>query len=91
MKAVSSIQVDNDRVLVTEWRFAPGAETGFHVHARDYVVVPLVTGTLRLEEPDGARDVRLQAGASYARSSGVAHNVLNVNDYEFRFVEVELK
>lgn len=91
MKAVPAIQVDDDRVLVTDWRFAPGAETGHHVHAHDYVVVPLVTGTLRLEEPGGVRDVHLQAGGSYARKAGVAHNVINVNEYEFRFVEIELK
>jgi beta-alanine degradation protein BauB len=91
MKAVPSIQVDNERVLVTRWQFAPGAETGHHVHTRDYVVVPLATGILRLEEPDGIRDVNLQAGVSYARLAGVAHNVINVNDYEFSFVEIELK
>jgi len=91
MKATSHIQVDTDRVIVTEWRFAPGAETGHHVHAHDYVVVPLTTGKLRLEEPEGARDVELQAGASYARPKGVAHNVINANPFEFRFVEIELK
>jgi quercetin dioxygenase-like cupin family protein len=91
MKAVPSIQVDDERVRVTEWRFAPGAETGHHVHAHDYVVVPLVTGTLRLEESGGTRDAHLQAGASYARDAGVEHNVINVNPYEFRFVEIELK
>jgi len=91
MNATSSIQVDNDRVVVTEWRFAPGAHTGHHVHAFDYVVVPLTTGTLRLVEPTGERDVQLQAGVSYSRKAGVAHNVVNVNDHEFRFVEIELK
>ena len=91
MNATSSIQVDNDRVIVTEWRFAPGADTGHHVHALDYVVVPLTTGTLRLIEPTGVRDVQLQAGRSYSRLAGVAHNVVNVNDHEFRFVEIELK
>lgn len=91
MNATAHLQVDNDRVIVTEWRFAPGADTGHHVHAFDYVVVPLTTGTLRLVEPDGTRDVSLQAGVSYARMAGVAHNVINVNDYEFRFIEIELK
>lgn len=91
MRAIPSVQVDNDRVVVTEWRFAPGADTGHHVHARDYVVVPLSSGTLRLIEPAGVRDVQLQAGVSYARQAGVAHNVLNVNEHEFRFVEIELK
>lgn len=91
MQAVGTTQVDNDRVVVTEWRFAPGAETGDHVHAHDYVVVPLTAGWLRLVEPGGTRDVRLDVGASYARPAGVAHNVININDHEFAFVEVELR
>lgn len=91
MKAVPTVQVDNARIIVTEWRFAPGAETGAHVHAHDYVVVPLTSGVLRLEEPDGVREVQLQAGASYARSAGVAHNVINASGHEFSFVEIELR
>jgi quercetin dioxygenase-like cupin family protein len=90
VRATSVLQVQNDRVIVTEWRFEPGAETGDHVHAHDYVVVPLTSGTLRLVEPQGTRDAHLEAGASYARPAGVAHNVINANAYEFRFVEVEL-
>jgi beta-alanine degradation protein BauB len=90
VKATSISQIQNDRVIVTEWRFAPGAETGHHVHGHDYVVVPLTSGTLKLEEPTGTRSVRLEAGASYARPAGVAHNVINDNPHEFRFVEVEL-
>ena len=91
MNAVPTVQVDNERVIVTRWTFAPGADTGDHVHAHDYVVVPLTTGTLRLVEPGGTRDVQLTAGGTYARPAGVAHNVINVNDFEFSFVEIELK
>jgi beta-alanine degradation protein BauB len=90
VQATSTVQVQNDRVIVTEWRFAPGAATGFHVHAHDYVVVPLTSGTLRLEEPTGVREVHLVVGGSYARTAGVAHNVINSNPHEFRFVEIEL-
>lgn len=91
MKAIPTVQIENERVIVTEWRFAPGAETGHHVHAHDYVVVPLTTGKLRLVEPTGTRDVELKAGVSYTRLTGVAHNVVNINAYEFSFIEVELK
>jgi quercetin dioxygenase-like cupin family protein len=91
MQATAHLQVDNDRVIVTEWRFAPGAETGHHVHGHDYVVVPLTTGILRLVEPTGTRDVQLTAGVSYARQAGVAHNVINANDYPFSFIEIEVK
>ena len=42
--AVATVQLDNERVRVTEWRFAPGAATGWHRHEHDYVVVPMTTG-----------------------------------------------
>jgi quercetin dioxygenase-like cupin family protein len=90
-QAVATIQVDNPRVRVTEWRFAPGAETGWHRHAFDYVVVPQTTGKLRLESKEGVSLADLHAGQSYFRTVGVEHNVINANDYEFIFVEVELK
>ena len=89
--ATSILQVENARVIVTEWRFSPGAETGHHVHAYDYVVVPLTRGTLRLVSASGVTEALLENGVSYARKAGVAHNVINVNDYEFRFIEIELK
>lgn len=91
MHASPTVQVDNDRVIVTEWRFAPGADTGHHVHTHDYVVVPPTTGTLRLVEPGGTREVQLKAGVSYARMTGVAHNVINANDHDFSVIEIELK
>ena len=47
-QAVPTVQIDNDRTRVTEWRFAPGAATGFHRHEYDYVIVPGTTGKLKL-------------------------------------------
>lgn len=91
MHAIPTLQIENEHVIVTRWTFAPGADTGHHVHAYDYVVVPLTTGKLRLVEPTGIRDVELTAGNSYARLTGVAHNVININEFEFSFVEIELK
>lgn len=90
VKATAHVQIENHRVRVTEWRFEPGAETGHHVHEHDYVVVPLTSGALRLEEHGGTRTTQLLTGVAYAREKGVAHNVINANDYEFRFLEVEL-
>ena len=87
-----TVQIDNERVRVVEWRFAPGAATGWHTHAFDYVVVPMTTGRLLLEEPGGAsRRAHLTAGISYTRPAGVEHDVINDNDSEFVFVEIEMK
>jgi beta-alanine degradation protein BauB len=91
-QAVPTVQVDNERVRVTEWRFAPGAETGEHVHQMDYVVVPLGDGRLKLVSPAGEESFAdLKRGVSYARKAGVHHNVINANDFEYAFVEIELK
>jgi quercetin dioxygenase-like cupin family protein len=90
--AIPTVQIDNARLRVTEWRFAPGAATGWHRHAHDYVVVPITTGQLLLEEPGGAsRHADLIAGVSYSRETGVEHDVINDNDTEFVFIEIELK
>jgi quercetin dioxygenase-like cupin family protein len=90
VRATAHVQVENEWVRVTEWRFAPGAETGHHVHAHDYVVVPLTTGKLRLEEGATTNEAQLTSGVAYARKKGVAHNVINPNAFEFRFLEIEI-
>lgn len=90
-QAVPTLQLENARVKVTEWRFAPGAETGWHRHGMDYVVVPITTGKLLLETKQGDVHADLKTGVSYSRNEGVEHNVINANDYEFAFIEIELK
>ncbi len=89
--AVPTVQIDNNQVKVTEWRFPPGGETGRHSHAMYYVVVPQTTGPLLLETADGPVTSQLTAGVSYARPVGVEHNVINPGTAEFVFVEIELK
>lgn len=91
-QAKPTAMIQNDKTVTTEWRFAPGAETGWHRHGMDYVVVPMTTGTLMLEEPGGGtKHAQLTAGVPYFKSEGVEHNVVNANDYEFVFIEIELK
>ena len=70
---------------------APGAETGWHRHGHDYVVVPQTNGVLLLETPEGQRQAPLVAGQSYYRDAGVEHNVINGSDHEVVFVEIEAR
>ena len=59
LRAVPTVKIDNERLRVTEWRFAPGAATGFHRHEYDYTVVPMTTGSLAITGPAGVEhDVR---------------------------------
>ena len=86
-----TVQIDDAVVRVTEWRFAPGAATGWHRHEYRYVVVPMTTGTLTIIGADGAATAELITGRSYTRPAGVEHDVRNANPFEFVFVEIEIK
>jgi beta-alanine degradation protein BauB len=91
-QAKPTVLIDNERAIATEWRFPPGGETGWHRHGHDYIVVPMTTGQLMLEEPGGiTRTADLTTGKPYARNEGVEHNVVNANAFEFVFIEIEMK
>ncbi len=90
--AVSTVMIENRRVKVTEWRFGQrGDNTGWHRHAHDYIVIPLFDGVLEIDLGNGQRTTAsLQNGVPYYRDLGVEHDVINGNDFECAFVEVEL-
>ncbi|WP_217353853.1 cupin domain-containing protein [Ruegeria arenilitoris] len=91
-QAIATVMIDDDRVRVTRFDFAPGAETGWHRHAMDYVITAVTDCHMRLEQPDGtAKDVIVPAGTAYRRDEGVEHNVINAGTEPMSFVEVELK
>jgi quercetin dioxygenase-like cupin family protein len=90
--ARATVQHDDEKVRVTRWDFAPGQSTGHHVHEHDYVVVPVTDGRIDAIAPDGTRTPsQLRAGASYARSAGTEHEVVNAGTSVLSFVEIEVK
>ena len=89
--AKSTVFIDNERVIVTEWRFKKGDNTGWHRHAHDYVIVPLMDGRLKLVTRDGENFAEMKKGVPYFRQEGVEHDVINATDGEYAFIEVELK
>ncbi len=89
--AKATVFIENDKVIVTEWRFAPGANTGWHRHGHDYVVVPLMDGKVKLETKDGTSFADMKKGVPYFRTVGVEHDVINANAGEYAFIEIELK
>ena len=89
-KATPVAHLADDRFTVTEWRFSPGAETGWHVHGHDYVIVPLTDGKLALDLPGGQKaEATLTHGVPYSRRAGVEHNVINAGSAPLSFLEVE--
>lgn len=84
--------VDDSRVRVTRFEFAPGAETGWHKHEMDYVITAITDCRMKLLEPGGEiREVLVPAGSAYRRDKGVEHNVVNNGTAAMAFVEIELK
>lgn len=90
--AVATVQQDDAKVRVTQWRFAPGTETKGHIHEFDYVVVPITNGRLTVETPDAMTNyLTISAGQSYSKPAGTEHNVANDTDHDIVFVEIEFK
>jgi quercetin dioxygenase-like cupin family protein len=90
-QASSQPLLENERVRVTRWSFAPGEATGWHRHELDYVIVPVTGGTLLIDDGAAETEVELTAGSPYFRPEGVEHDVANGGDGPVVFVEVELK
>jgi beta-alanine degradation protein BauB len=88
----ATVMVDDDLIRTTRFDFAPGAETGWHRHRHDYVIVAVTDCHMLLEEPGGAmRRVLVPGGTAYRRAEGVEHNVVNDGAAVMSFVEVEVK
>ena len=64
--AKAIVHIDNEKVIVTEYRFAPGAKTGTSFG-------------------------EMKKGVPYFRNEGVEHDVINANDTDYAFIEIELK
>ena len=88
--AIGTPLIDNKRTKVTEWSFSvKGDNTGWHKHDNDYVVIPLFTGDLCIFDGDKKSISSLSQGVPYFRERGVAHDVINANDFPCKFIEVE--
>lgn len=91
LPAIPTVQVDDDRVRVTEWRIPRGGATGWHRHEMAYVVVPIEGGRLRIATDNGDVTAEMVTGQAYSRPLGVQHDVINDDDHDIVFIEVEVK
>ncbi|HUH85427.1 MAG TPA: cupin domain-containing protein [Stellaceae bacterium] len=91
MEAENIRREDNAEVRITEWRFAPGAATGYHRHEFDYVVVYVTAAKIRAVGPDGEVTFEMAPGQCYFRKAGVEHDVINAGAASVTFIEIELK
>ena len=91
-KATANIQIDNERIRVTEYSFNKNEETGFHIHQWDYVVIPQTNGQLLLiDDNEVETTTTLVKGEPYYRRAGISHNVINNGKDKIVFIELEIK
>ena len=91
-KASATIQIDTERIRVTEYSFNKNEETGFHIHQWDYVVIPQTDGQLLLiDDNEVETTAKLIKGEPYYRKAGVSHNVINNGEEKLIFIELEIK
>jgi beta-alanine degradation protein BauB len=89
--AVPTLQQEDQTIRVTRWDFEPGAATGWHTHGWPYFVIMLTEGILRVHDGKAESEVKLSAGQSYRRPSGIEHDVMNGSPHPIAFVEIEVK
>ncbi len=70
LPAIPTVQADDERVRVTEWRIPKGAATGWHRHEMSYVVVPIQGGRLKIATANGDVPAEMVAGQAYSRPVG---------------------
>lgn len=87
----ADVQLENEQFRVTRWTIQPGGNIPMHRHDYEYVVVPMMTGTMHVVNADGSEIVaNLVTGESYTRASGAEHRIEHRGSGEpVVFVEVE--
>ena len=91
-RAERVILFEDEKTLITFWRFPPGTETGWHRHTHDYVTLQQSNGKLKLENRAGnIKIIDYKDGYAAGYSAPVEHNATNVGDEEIRVTEIEYK
>lgn len=86
------VLLDDERSRITQWRFPPGTQTGWHRHTHDYVTIQQSGGALQLENADGSmKVVEYEDGRAVAYAAPIEHNATNISDTEVKVLEIEYK
>lgn len=90
--ATRRVLVDDEKMQVTYYNFAPGEETGWHTHPYDYVVVTFDEGQFELQTTDGKVNRIGSNGLNhYLVRGGMRHCAKNIGTTDMTLIEIELK
>ena len=86
------ILYENDRVRVWGVKLDPGERQAWHKHDLPYVIVPMTKGKNIMYFEDGReKETNETVGGVLWREAGAPHELLNVSDWQYRNVLIEIK
>jgi quercetin dioxygenase-like cupin family protein len=87
-----AILFENEHVRVWSVSLAPGGRQPWHQHFLPYLIVPLTAGKNEMRFEDGK--IKLtdeKPGEVLWREAGIPHELLNISDWQYRNVLIEMK
>jgi quercetin dioxygenase-like cupin family protein len=86
------ILCENEHVRVWSVTLDPGARQPWHQHHLSYLIVPLTEGRNEMRFADGkVRLTEEKPGEVLWREPGIPHELLNISDWQYRNVLIEIK
>jgi beta-alanine degradation protein BauB len=86
------ILFENDQLRVWSVKLEPGARQPWHKHDLPYLIVPLTKGKNIMFFDDGRqKETNEVVGEVLWREPGIPHELLNVSDWQYSNVLIEIK
>ena len=86
------ILFENDRVRIWGVKLDPGERRAWDKHDLPYVIVPMTKGKNIMYFEDGReKETNETVGGVLWREAGAPHELLNVSDWQYRNVLIEIK
>ena len=83
---------ENEHIRVWSVTLDPGGRQAWHQHLLPYLIVPLTKGKNVMTFDDGReRETNETPGEVLWREAGIPHELLNVSDWLYRNVLIEMK
>jgi quercetin dioxygenase-like cupin family protein len=86
------ILFENEHVRVWSVKLDPGERQPWHQHHLPYLVVPITKGRNIMYFEDGReRETHENPGEALWREPGIPHELLNISDWQYQNVLIEIK
>jgi len=83
---------ENEFVRIWSVKLDPGERQAWHKHDLPYVIVPMTEGKNIMYFEDGReKETAETVGGVLWREPGIPHELLNISDWQYRNVLIELK